>query len=129
MDIRENINGIQHIGLPTKDLQATIDFYGRFGFEVEWKGMTPAGENVAFLRCGNCVYETYDCPEPVGASGAIDHISLDVKDIEAAYEYVRAQGFEALQGEICFLPFYEKGVRFFTIEGPNAEKLEFNQKL
>ena len=32
-----------------------------------------------------------------------------------------------LDSEINSLPFFEKGVRFFTILGPNAEKIEFNQ--
>lgn len=28
---------------------------------------------------------------------------------------------------VSFLPFFENGVRFFTIIGPNSEKIEFNQ--
>ena len=28
-----------------------------------------------------------------------------------------------------FLPFWENGVKFFTIEGPNKEKVEFSQYL
>ena len=30
---------------------------------------------------------------------------------------------------IHFLPFWENGVKFFTIEGPNKEKIEFSQYL
>ena len=32
-------------------------------------------------------------------------------------------------GEIHFLPFWDNGVHFFTIEGPNKEKVEFSQYL
>ena len=28
---------------------------------------------------------------------------------------------------VHFLPFWENGVKFFTIEGPNKEKVEFSQ--
>ena len=30
---------------------------------------------------------------------------------------------------VHFLPFWENGVKFFTIEGPNKEKIEFSQYL
>jgi hypothetical protein len=30
---------------------------------------------------------------------------------------------------VHFLPFWENGVKFFTIEGPNKEKVEFSQYL
>ena len=33
------------------------------------------------------------------------------------------------QAEIRFLPFWERGVRFFILEGPNGEKVELIQKL
>lgn len=34
-----------------------------------------------------------------------------------------------LDAEIQFLPFWENGVRFFTIVGSNKEKIEFSQYL
>lgn len=33
MHIKENATGIQHIGIPTKDMDATIRFYESLGFE------------------------------------------------------------------------------------------------
>ena len=40
-------------------------------------------------------------------------------------------GYKIVEGEDgpILLPFFDKGVRYFTIEGPNKEKIEFNQKL
>ena len=32
--LREQLNGIQHVGIPTNDIEATIEFYGKLGFEV-----------------------------------------------------------------------------------------------
>ena len=31
MDLKEQLNGIQHIGIPTNDIEKTIDFYQTLG--------------------------------------------------------------------------------------------------
>ena len=33
MNLKEQFNGIQHIGIPTNDIEATIDFYKALGIE------------------------------------------------------------------------------------------------
>lgn len=128
MDLRnhfqENVTGIQHLGLPTADIAATIAFYQSLGFEVIWEN----GE-VAFLRLGNLVIETYTADAPALKNGAIDHVALNVKNIEAAWRDAQACGYETEDTQINFLPFFENGVKFFTIIGPNREKVEFNQIL
>ncbi len=47
----------------------------------------------------------------------------------AAHEMITGAGLNTTQDEVHFLPFWENGVRFFTIEGPNKEKVEFSQYL
>ena len=37
--------------------------------------------------------------------------------------------FKMLDRQVNGLPFWENGVKFFTIEGPNKEKIEFCEKL
>ena len=122
---RNNVTGIQHLGIPTGDLNKTIEFYQGLGFEVIWQN---PGE-VAFLQNGTLVIETYAVDAPAMKSGAIDHVALNVQDIEAAWSDAQACGYETQDTEINFLPFFEKGVKFFTIIGPNREKVEFNQYL
>ena len=73
--------------------------------------------------------ETYENRAAVLKAGAIDHVALDVKDIEEVYQYINEQGLNTTKDTIHFLPFWENGVRFFTIEGPNKEKIEFSQYL
>ncbi len=73
--------------------------------------------------------ETYENKKAVMKAGAIDHVAIDVKDIERAYELVNKEGLNTTKDQIHFLPFWEKGVKFFTIEGPNNEKVEFSQIL
>ena len=55
--------------------------------------------------------------------------TLDVTDIERVYAEVSNLGYHELEEGIQFLPFWNHGVRFFTIQGPNSEKVEFSQML
>ena len=48
---------------------------------------------------------------------------------EEIYQYINESGLNSTQDTIHFLPFWENGVKFFTIEGPNKEKVEFSQYL
>ena len=51
MDLKEQLNGIQHIGIPTNDIEATIDFYQALGFEIAFRTVNEeADEKVAFLK-------------------------------------------------------------------------------
>lgn len=124
------ITGIQHIGIPTNDIEKTEAFYHELGFETAFETVNEAaGEKVKFLRCKNIVIETYENHQAALRNGAIDHLALDVTDIEETFRQIKAAGYPMLDEEIQFLPFWERGVKFFTIEGPNKEKIEFSQML
>lgn len=128
--LREQLNGIQHVGIPTNDIEATIEFYGKLGFEVALQTVNEeANEKVSFLKLNNLVIETYENKAAKMESGAIDHVAIDVKDIEKVYELINQADLNTTRDTIYFLPFWENGVRFFTIEGPNKEKIEFSQYL
>lgn len=118
--------GLQHIGVPTNDLKKTIAFYESLGFEnVHQKDNN--GEQVAFLKLGDLVIETYQNGRATGESGAVDHIALNVTDVDAARGIADRMGLEVI--EAGQLPFWDNGVKYFTILGPNREKIEFNQYL
>lgn len=126
--MKELLTGVQHIGLPTEDMAATKEFYGKLGFEVAYETVND-GSAVAFLKLGNLVMEAYEVPKAAKAYGAIEHVAIDVTDVEKVYEEICSMGMNTLNDTIHFLPFWENGVRFFTIEGPNVEKIEFSQFL
>lgn len=121
--------GLQHIGIPTADLEKTIEFYQQFGFETVWRKDNSETDKVAFLRCGSCTIETYFTASPAKVNGAVDHIAIDVSDIDEVYSYVSALGYSSIENHITYLPFFTNGVKYFTIKGVNGEKIEFNQKL
>ena len=122
--------GIQHIGIPTNDIEKTIAFYQKLGFEIALQTVNEeADEKVAFLELETLVIETYENKAAKMESGAIDHVAINVKDIEEVYRYIEAEKMNTTKDTIHFLPFWDNGVRFFTIEGPNKEKVEFSQYL
>lgn len=122
--------GLQHVGLPTNDLKATIAFYESLGFETVYQVRNEAaGDDVAFLRLKNLTIEAYENGRAAMQSGAIDHIAIDVDDVEAAYRLAQEQGYQIVSNGVEFLPFWQKGVKFFILLGPNQERVEFNQYL
>lgn len=130
MEIKDYATGLQHIGIPTKDMEKTLEFYYALGFENILSTVNEAtGQNVNFLKLGNVVMETYDEQTAAMCYGGIEHVAIDVTDIQAVYDLVCAKGLNTLNDQINFLPFWENGVKFFTIEGPNKEKVEFSQFL
>ncbi|WP_291565299.1 VOC family protein [Bacteroides sp.] len=128
MKLTDYITGIQHIGIPTNDIQVTKDFYNSLGFSTELETENN-GENVAFLQLKNLVIETYQNGQAAMQSGAINHIAIDVKNIDEVFCLVKSLGVEMADNSVNGLPFWENGVRFFTIVGPNKERVEFCERL
>ena len=126
MAFRKIATGLQHIGIPTNDIEKTIDFYVSLGFEVAHRALN-GDEKVAFLRLGDLTIETYQNGKAVGQSGAVDHVAINVTDVDEARRIADAMGLEVIEeGQ---LPFWDNGVKYFTVLGPNREKVEFNQYL
>ena len=124
------ITGLQHIGIPTNNMEKTGAFYGVLGFQIVLRTVNhETDEKVTFLRMGDITLEVYENKKAAMVHGALDHIALNVTDIEKVFRMVKEQGFTMLDTEIQFLPFWEQGVKFFTILGPNKEKIEFSQYL
>jgi len=65
----------------------------------------------------------------VRKDGHIDHIALNVTDIDKAYKELQKAGFEILEDAPVYLDFWDNGVKYFNIRGPDGEKLEFNEKI
>ena len=128
MNLQDNATGFQHIGFPTNDLQETIAFYEKLGFSVALRTYNEeAGEAVAFLQLGNLMLEIYENHQASMQAGAWDHLAIDVKDIEAAYEEICALGLNNQKDIIHFLPFWERGVKFFKVLQDYRAELRSNR--
>ena len=53
------VDGYQHIGIPTDDINKTAEFYESLGFKLKWETVY-GGNPVKFLEHGNIIIETYE---------------------------------------------------------------------
>jgi lactoylglutathione lyase len=132
------IHRIQHIGIPAHDLEVSIPFYERLGFENVME--SPFEFDGGFGTCvmmknHEVIVELYQMPENQLAeikkrsNGHVDHFAIDVTDVDHAYETLKKAGFEILEETPTFLQFWKNGTRFFNVKGPSGEIIEFNQIL
>ena len=123
MENKYGIVGVAHVGLPTNDLQKTVEFYKSLGFEVIMQSYNEkAGEKVAFLQIKNYCIETFENGQAAMSDGAYQHVALDVEDIESMYQKICNEKYTVITDGIEELPFWENGVKFFMIKGPNEER-------
>jgi len=137
MLLQGNLQGLQHLGIPVTNLERSKDFYAQLGFtEAMRTDIQPQSEviRVAMLQHENFTIELYQLGQEdlqeiaKRADGHIDHVALNVLDIEQAYAEIKAAGLEILEDNApVYLPFWEHGVKYFTVRGPDGEKIEFNQ--
>lgn len=134
----DHITGFQHLGLPVTDFAVSKAFYERLGFaEVMYREL-PAERGVvkvSMLELRGFVLELFQLTgeelEEIKTRrhGHIDHFALDVQDIDATFQAVKDAGLPVLEDAPVFLPFWDKGVYFFNVLGPDGEKVEFNQRI
>ena len=99
MSVREHITGVGHVGIPTNDLEGTIAYYEKLGFECE--GIYPNGEDrCMFLHLNNLTLEVWTMDQPANATGAINHFALDVTDIDKAFEEAEKLGLNFVEGSV-----------------------------
>lgn len=127
MKLTDNITGLQHIGIPTKDMDKTKAFYQSLGFEIALETVYQ-GDRVVFLKLHALIVETYESDQANPVYGAINHLSLNVLDVDDVYRQVTELGYKAVEGP-AQLPYWTNGIKYFTIEGPNKERVEFSQYL
>lgn len=67
MNIKDFTTGVQHIGIPTNNIEETINFYQTLGFTTALRTINGT-EEVAFLQLHNLVIETYQNRQAAMAS-------------------------------------------------------------
>lgn len=125
--------GLGHIGLMIRDIQPALDFYcGKLGFTLATDNRAAGGRGASyFLRNGGVTLELIADPDhPALGGGVIDHISLLVPDLRAAWQELKAQGMAFETEEPLSDPhLYERGEVFIMFRGPSGERLQLEQIL
>ncbi len=130
MKLTELVTGLQHIGIFLGDIEGGIAFYEKLGFELTNRRDPQYKPALAFLQLKNICIELVQVDNPPApTAGPIDHITIDVSDIEKTFEIVKGLGVK-MDAEITTLAdVLGGGVRYFFIEGVVGERIEFNQML
>jgi catechol 2,3-dioxygenase-like lactoylglutathione lyase family enzyme len=139
------VTGVHHTGMTVSDLQTSVDFYGRFGFEEEERleesgpevdegtGVTGAYLRVAMLVRGDTRLELIEYANSDGARppahpnngiGAA-HLAIEVDDIDAAVAELRKDGVEFTSDPI----YHESGLRWVYMKDPDGITTELFQVL
>lgn len=124
MSLTAYVDDVQHIGIPTTDLAQSIAFWNSLGFTKVGQFKNGEGQ-VAFMRLNHLTIETWTLAETPMRPGAINHISLNTTDADKTFTEVKAAGFKLIDQHVQSLPFWEHGIKYFNIEGPNGEIVEF----
>ncbi len=118
-----------HVGLAVNDLETAVNWYvDVLGFKVIGDFKAPDGTLCKFIQNADIIYEVF---QPVGgvdkaAAGKIDHFAYQSGDIEKDYDFCKKQGYKITTDGIEEIPtFWEHGCRYFKIESPTGEEIEF----
>ena len=136
--LKDNFNGLQHLGLPVSNLNASLEFYESLGFKRVMDSHVDVPEEndtilVAMMEQRGVIIELYQVTKNEllelrsRKDGHVDHIAFDVADVEKAFHELKEAGFTMVEEKPVFLNFWEKGCKYFAIRGLDGEKLEFNQ--
>lgn len=132
------INHLQHIGIPVTNIGVSAAFYGKLGFHEATRSAFDHNNGkgkMMMMKLKDIIVELYELPSEELAEirqrkdGHIDHITFDVSDIDQTFSALKEAGFHIIEDKPVYLPFWEKGCRYFNILGPDGERLEFNQIL
>lgn len=125
VDMNTFSGGVQHIGIPTTDVQGTVDFYKTLGFQEAMRRTVTGDRDFAFMKLGNLLIEVIPTDEPALVNGAVDHFCMDVKQIDSLYNELKQAGYTMLSDSVNQIDFWQNGAKYFFIQGPNKEKIEF----
>jgi len=131
MSIASYITGLQHIGIPSDRLSFSVSFYEKLGFQKIYETVNHAAreQSVIFMEFGTLILELYEEENIAGKTGSINHIALNCTDIEQTYAACLAAGLPFHENHITPLPYWTKGIRYFSVKGPSQEIIEFCEKL
>lgn len=81
MYMKNNIDGMHHIGIPTTDIDATIGLNSNFGADIIFEKVDSFEEN-PIREFANVVLELYERRKTAHIGGAMDHLAFNNEKIE-----------------------------------------------
>lgn len=119
------IKGLHHIGVKVRDAQTSVRFYEELLDFKKTDEFRNGNSHLTFMRAGTCVLELIEKPEIERMpAGNIDHVALDVDNIEEIVEKLKARRVEFVNGEINHCDWIYGGVKNIFFKGPDGERIE-----
>lgn len=109
MSLKSFVKEFHHFGLPTKDMDATIEFYQKLGAEIVFETVVQeAGKpcRVVHLKVSNLYVEAYERDETPMCCGAIDHLAVSTDDIEGAFEEAKRLGLTLANEQVDYSDYW-----------------------
>lgn len=129
-----HVRGLAHLSLFVSDIERSLAFYTKvLGFTKTYY-QDRADIFYAEIAAGNCVAEVVQWKDPsengrwVGKRGTLDHVALEVANLDAAAAELSGAGIPIVDGPFE-LPDLNGGIRGLFIHGPDGERVELLQKL
>lgn len=129
------ILGLFHIGIYTKDIDQSVDFYTEIlGFSLHWRGIVdhPTGKvEAAVLWLNDCTVELVqpvDLSRVNTAAGPIQHLCLKVENLEAIMASLEKRGVVFSAEGLESLPTFLNGIRHAFLYGPSGERIELAEE-
>jgi catechol 2,3-dioxygenase-like lactoylglutathione lyase family enzyme len=114
--------GLHHAGLYVENLERSIAFYHAvFGLVVA-EVSSFGEEKIAFLAVGSARLELIETTTPPRPSGVVDHVALEVDDLDALQPHLRKHAVTVLDPTPILIPELQARIQFCL--GPDAERIE-----
>ncbi len=125
--------GLHHIGVMTADIDRSMAYYQNLGLTLREAFDMPGGTRIAFLRAGSAVIELVMPADAESVklrqNGRVDHIALEVKDIDAVIDALKAKGIAFDADKAGTAPIFANGSKNIFLTGPDGERLELFEEL
>jgi len=126
----DDVKGIlcKNIVQYVSNLETSAKFYKNLSLNVE--KLNCEEKCATIVTDGGTLKLIEDKEKAARGRGIIDHLAFDVKDIDTAFNELKNAGFNILDEQPVLQPkVLENGVKYFIIEGPDKEGIEFNMSL
>ena len=133
--MKNRMKGLAHIGIHTEDVTKSMEFYTEtLGFDYMDLREVPVPNGVTklgFVNAGNLVIELVQPADTSGIKnrklGVVDHIAIEVDDIDGVIDSLRNKNVEFNTPEKNDNPYLFDGISNIFFKGPNGESLELFQ--
>lgn len=141
MTVKENITGVQHLGIIVSDVDVAIKFYvEKLGFQLIHRKLVldavDGAIDAAFVKLGDCVLELYkplkmECEIENRSDGILDHFAIDTGDVDDASRVYGSKGLKlhasTADGIVDYVHVGKNGVRGVNYVGSHGEVVELCQ--